>query len=289
MKKTHQEPMNLNDQIKNLISLNLEIGDKVYAKKILDNVSYYRLVKAYSITLKKDGKYIDGTSFENIVELYQFDVEFRHILFSLIENIEVRLRAVITNYFSLKYGNFGYENINNYDNKYGQQKVLNELHREIDRNKRSPFIKNFKENYEGGKIPLYAAMEVTSFGTLSKMYRNMKAEDKREIARKFDVDYTYLQSWIENLAYVRNICAHYGRLYGAKLTKSPALYKEYKAQNISNNMIFATILNLKILADEAYYEEFYNRLLEIIKKYKSVDLKNLGFVAGWDDLLNKSL
>jgi len=33
--------------------------------------------------------------------------------------------------------------------------------------------------------------------------------------------------WLESIFYVRNICAHYGRLYNAKLSKMPVLYKEY--------------------------------------------------------------
>lgn len=158
MKKSHQAPIDVDKQIENLISLGLHIEDKNYAKNVLSRVSYYRLIKAYSRTLKEDQKYIEGTTFEDIVDLYLFDMEFRHILFSLIEHIEVYLRAVITNYFSLKYGNFGYKDINNYKKKNLQINILNELDREIKRNKKSPFIRNFKENYKGGEIPLYAAI-----------------------------------------------------------------------------------------------------------------------------------
>ena len=147
MKKSHQAPIDVNEQIENLISLDLEIEDKDYAKSVLNRVSYYRLVKAYSITLKENGKYIDGTNFENIVDLYLFDMELRHILFSLIEHIEVYLRAVITNYFSLKYGNFGYKDLSNYKKKNFQKSTLKELEREIKRNKKSPFIHNFEKNY----------------------------------------------------------------------------------------------------------------------------------------------
>lgn len=281
MKKSHQAPIDVNEQMENLISLDLQIEDKDYAKSVLSRVSYYRIVKAYSITLKENGKYIEGTTFENIVDLYLFDMELRHILFSLIEHIEVYLRAVITNYFSLKYGNFGYKNLSNYKEKNYQIGILNELEKEINRNKKSPFIQNFKENYEGGEIPLYAAIEVASFGTLSKMYKNMKNDDKKAISTTFGVDYVYLESWIENLAYVRNICAHYGRLYGSKLTKTPKLYKEYLKKGVSNNTIFASILNLKVLAENEHYNEFYSKLSEIIDKYPLVDLKHLGFVNNW--------
>lgn len=285
MKKSHQAPIDLNEQIENLISLGLEIEDKGYAKSMLNRVSYYRLVKAYSITLKENGKYIEGTTFENIVDLYLFDMELRHILFSLIEHIEVYLRAVTTNNISLKYGNFGYKDLSNYKKKNFQKSTLKELEREIKRNKKSPFIHNFEKNYECGEIPFYAAIEVASFGTLSKMYKNMKNEDKKEIAKEFEVDYIYLESWIENLSYVRNICAHYGRLYGAKLTKTPKLYREYLRQGISNNTIFASIINLKILSNQEYFEKFYSDLLEIINKYPTVELKHLGFIEKWESIL----
>ncbi|MDR2558040.1 MAG: Abi family protein [Oscillospiraceae bacterium] len=86
---------------------------------------------------------------------------------------------------------------------------------------------NFNENYVGGKIPLYALVELFSFGTLSKFYKNMKNEDKKAVAAMYGINYIYFSSWIENIAYVRNICAHYGRLYNVKFTKSPQLYKEY--------------------------------------------------------------
>ena len=286
MKKSHQAPIDVNEQIENLISLDLQIGDKDYAKSVLNRVSYYRIIKAYSITLKENGKYIDGTTFENIVDLYLFDMELRHILFSLIEHIEVYLRAVITNYFSLKYGNFGYKDLSNYKKKNFQESAIKELEREIKRNKKSPFIQNFEKNYEGGEIPFYAAIEVASFGTLSKMYKNMENEDKKAIAKEFEVDYIYLESWIENLSYVRNICAHYGRLYGAKLTKTPKLYKEYLKQGISNNTIFASIINLKILAEDDYYDKFHSDLLEIINKYPLVELKHLGFIRNWQSIFN---
>lgn len=186
--------MSISKQIENLISLDLEIEDKNYAKSVLDRVSYYRIVKAHSITLKENGKYIDGTTFENIVDLYLFDMELRHILFSLMKHIEVHLRAVITNYFSLKHGNFRYKDLNNYNKKNFQKSTIKGLEREIKRNKKSPLINNFEKNYEGGEIPFYAAIEVASFGTISKMYKNMENDDKKEIAKEFEVDYIYLES-----------------------------------------------------------------------------------------------
>ena len=147
MKKTYQKPIDIDKQIENLKTINLEINDINYAKQVLKRISYYRLIKAYSITLKEKGK------FEDIVNLYKFDVELRHLIFIVIEYVEVALRAEITNHFSLKYGNFGYQEIANFDKEEEQKKVVNDLIKEINRNKRSPFIKNFKDNYKGGEVP----------------------------------------------------------------------------------------------------------------------------------------
>ena len=32
---------------------------------------------------------------------------------------------------------------------------------------------DFRENYEGGNLPIYALVEVFSFGTLSKFFKNI--------------------------------------------------------------------------------------------------------------------
>ncbi len=53
----------------------------------------------------------------------------------------------------------------------------------MDRNSKAAFVKNFKNNYESGKVPIYTLIELFSFGTLSKFYKNVKREDKKAIAK----------------------------------------------------------------------------------------------------------
>ncbi len=283
--KVHSNPISVEEQIKNLIDLGLIIDDLDYAKEVLEKISYYRLVKAYGSTFKSKGFYKDEIRFEDIVDLYKFNRELRYIILRVVEYIEISLRAQISNYFSLKYGNFGYEDLSNYYNEDEQRKVVSEIKRQIKINTKSPLIKNFKDGYEGGKVPLYAAIEVVSFGTLSKLYKNMKKEDKATISKYYGVKHSYFESYIENFAYIRNICAHYGRLYNELIPKSPQLLKKYRSQNISNNTLFATFLVFKIVVDEKIYEDFYNALVSLINKYQVVDLRRMGFPENWEDLL----
>ena len=287
--------ISIDEQIDNLKEIGLVIEDEKYAKEILNDISYFRLIKAYSLRLKpKNGVYNDGVKFEDITSLYFFNANLRHLLFPIIEIVEINLRCRLANYFSLTYGVLGYKDANNFVNPKFHGELMGDIEGEVKRNSRSPFISNFKENYENGDVPLYALVEVFSFGTLSKFYKNMKPEDKKAISKTFGVGYTYFESWIENIAYVRNMCAHYGRIYNAKMVKTPILYKQYNAANraekgkIPNNRFFATLLCIKhIIGGNSCWKEFINSLERLINYNEIVDIQTMGFPDDWGELLRE--
>ena len=287
--KQHQPSMTIDGQVENLKSLGLIINDEEYAKKILNDISYFRLVKAYSLGFKsKNGEYHDGVTFEQIVELYLFNANFRQITFAEIEKIEVNVRCRIANYFAETYGVLGYKEAVNFDDEEYHKMFIKDIKEEVGRNSKAPFVRNFRENYEGGELPIYALVEVFSFGTLSKFYKNMKNVDKKVVAKSFGIGYTYLESWLESISYVRNICAHYGRLYNAKLSKTPTLYKEYSQAGIGNNRIFGVLLCMKqILKSDKHWNLYVNQIELLIDKYEKVDVKTMGFPENWKELLGQ--
>ena len=176
--------------------------------------------------------------------------------------------------------------VDNFVNVKYHQEFLKDVHEEIRRNSKAPFVKNFRMNYAGGMLPIYALVEVFSFGTLSKFYKNMKNPDKKAIAKSFGIGYTYLESWLESISYVRNICAHYGRLYNAKLSKTPMLYKEYSEAGIGNNRIFGVLLCLKhILKNDNHWNMFVDKIEILFDKYENVDITTMGFKENWKALL----
>ncbi len=286
--KKHQAPMSIDEQVKNLKELGLIINNEEEVKEFLNDVSYFRLIKAYSIGLKKkNDKYNQGIKFETIKELYLFNCNFRQALFAQIEKVEINLRCRISNYFSCKYGNFGYEEASNFENAEYHSSFLVEINNEIDRNSKAAFVKNFRKNYETDKLPLYALIELFSFGMLSKFYKNMKKEDKKAIAQIYGVNYTYLESWIEHIAFVRNICAHYGRLYNVNLSKKPALYKQHIKQGVSNVRVFSTLICLSnLLAKDKHWKDFMDLIQILFDKYQNVKMELMGFPHNWKDFLN---
>lgn len=71
--KEQQSPLTVDEQIENLKSLKLEIPDEEFARGFLNDVSYFRFIKAYSLGLKpKNGNYYEGVTFDQLVELYRF-------------------------------------------------------------------------------------------------------------------------------------------------------------------------------------------------------------------------
>lgn len=285
--KKHQPPMTIDEQVENLKNIGLIVDDEEYAKKILNDISYFRLIKAYSLNLKsKNGCYNKQTAFKEIVDLYLFNSNFRQLIFPEIEKVEINVRCRLANFFAEQYGVLGYLQAENFSNENYHAQFLEDIKEEVRRNSKAPFVRNFKENYEGGNLPIYALVEVFSFGTLSKFYKNMLNKDKKAIAKIFGVGYTYFESWLESISYVRNICAHYGRIYNAKLSKTPILYKEYTQVGIGNNRIYGVLLCLKyLLKDDDHWNLFVDKIELLFDKYPCVQISTMGFPENWKVLL----
>lgn len=285
--KKHQPPMTIDEQVENLKNIGLIVDDEEYAKKILNDISYFRLIKAYSLNLKsKNGCYNKQTTFKEIVDLYLFNSNFRQLIFPEIEKVEINVRCRLANFFAEQYGVLGYLQAENFSNENYHAQFLEDIKEEVRRNSKAPFVRNFKENYEGGNLPIYALVEVFSFGTLSKFYKNMLNKDKKAIAKTFGVGYTYFESWLESISYVRNICVHYGRIYNAKLSKTPILYKEYTQVGIGNNRIYGVLLCLKyLLKDDDHWNLFVDKIELLFDKYPCVQISTMGFPENWKVLL----
>ena len=101
-----------------------------------------------------------------------------------------------------------------------------------------------------------------------------------------NIGYTYYESWIESISYVRNICAHYGRIYNAKLAKKPILYKQYTEAGIDNNRIFAVLLCIShIIEKDAHWIGFLEDAENLIDTYSNIDIGSMGFPEDWKTYL----
>ena len=64
------------------------------------------------------------------------------------------------------------------------------------------------------------------------------------------------------------------------------LYKEYSEEGIGNNRIFGVLLCLKqLLKTDSHWNIFVEKIELLFEKYKSVDIKTMGFQENWKELL----
>ena len=95
----------------------MQISDYDSAKSILQQTNYYWL-SAYSLGLRDESNnFIQGSSIEQLYRIYDFDEELRHLLFSLIEPVKIKLRSEIAYHLGTKYGNVAHLNFNLFKNE----------------------------------------------------------------------------------------------------------------------------------------------------------------------------
>lgn len=262
------------------------VADENFAIRQLKRINYYRFT-AYFLPFKKDNDtYIDGTSFDTVFRIYEFDRKLRGLLLSICEQIELMLRTRIAYYHSEKYGALGYLNTENFNNRHNHDKFIEKCEKEIKQNENKPFVQHHIEKYDS-KFPLWVIIELFSMGDLSFFFSDMRTADKKSIARNvFNTTHYNVSSWLFCLTILRNHCAHYARLYNARFGTVPVTPNKLNYQ--LKDSIFDYIMALKFLYPDVI--EWQNvclvNLYALIEEYQGViDMKRIGFPENWKELL----
>ena len=284
--KSVKNPATIKDQIEKLISRGCVIEDEKRAKFVLSNINYYRLVHYFSVFLDKNGKYKDGTTFEKVMRVYDFDRLLRSLLLTALEEVEISMRAHVSNYHALKYGALGYLNESTFDFHHNHKYFVSKIDRLVESNTGEALVTHHMKKY-GGAFPLWVIMELFSFGMLNTFYADLKVDDKKAIADKaFDTTYRCVEDWLYCLSDLRNDCAHYTRLYAKPLENSPKQPGDYHRP--LTNTVYDHILILKRLypRDDAWRNTFLMRLEMLIMEYSdAIELEHLGFPENWREEL----
>jgi abortive infection bacteriophage resistance protein len=284
-KEEVKKPATYKEQIEILESKGLIINDKEEAEKILKRINYYRF-KAYTLSLISKGKFYNNVTFEKIYSLYEFDRRLRTLIMDMLENIEIAFRTHTAYTHSIKYGALGYKEYNNFYNKNFHTAMIKDIEKEVKRSKEI-FIEHNCFKYKD--LAFWIAIEILPFGSLSKIFRNLKPEDRKHIANTYypGIPYSYIQSWLQVLSATRNICAHYGRLYNRDFNNPPKLHDKDKKKVPNDNKLFANIYIMKRLCPERrLWRSFLLNLQALILQYENaIKLELIGFPQNWEHVL----
>ena len=216
----------LDDQVSLMRSRGVVIVDEVKAKEYLADIGYYRLgfySYPFEITYPQLGRrrrhdVRPGTTIEDIVALYYFDLDLRTLLNRYLSRIEVSLRTTIIYELSMKYSPDSTWFVNP---AVMEASFISSFNREVYSHLRSkPTIKRHHDKYYGPYAPAWKTIEFMTMGNLEILYdRLILNADKRLISTKYNEPaITTFKSYLSAIREVRNACAHGNVLYGLRLS-----------------------------------------------------------------------
>ena len=289
--KYQKQPLTFEEQADLIISRGLTVDNRDKLTKILQTVNYYRL-SAYWYPFKQADESLQaGTTFDKIWKRYVFDRQLRLLVMDAIERVEIAVRTSMVNIFSLKYGASGYLDITNFSAKYNpqsHQRFLNELKRNTDRSSEE-FVRHFKNRYdEESDLPLWMISELMTFGNMFSMFRGMEKYLQKELAITYNIPSMVLESWLQTLNYVRNLCAHHARLWNRELAIKPFIpyankYPDWHSPVvIQKHRIFSVLTLLQyMLSFVAPNSQWKCRLEQLLKNYNDIPIVLMGFPENW--------
>lgn len=202
-------------QVSLLMSRGLAVADKEIAAQFLSRVNYYRL-SGYAIPFLADREHFNpGAEFDDLVAVYRFDRVLRDLLFEALEAAELAYRAVLARKLSEVAGSLGYRDAANFRNASEFAVQLKHFDKTIAESAERCMV-HFKNNYGNDQIPIWALVEVETFGPVTKLYENAVAPIQSEIARSYAIGASPLRSYLQHLRVLRNFCAHHARLIGRR-------------------------------------------------------------------------
>ncbi|MBW8048808.1 MAG: Abi family protein [Cytophagales bacterium] len=295
--KYNKPTITIAQQIAQLKSRDLIIADEPGAEYFLQNVSYYRLAGYWWPMLadKVLHTFKPNSTFENIIAIYNFDRELRLLLFGVIERIEIAFRTKLIYHLSHEVSPWWFEDVFLFKNAVEHTKTLTSLDRELQQTREIFITEHYKKYHtDTRRPPSWKTLEVVSFGVISKFYGNLLSTiaSKDAIAAELGtVNHTFLPSWLQSIAQIRNICAHHGRLWNKHLPGRPKLLPKPPKPWIANvppateyYMLYVHLCCMKYLMNIINPgNRFTKHLVDLMTKYPNIDPNALGLKPNWQN------
>jgi len=285
--------IDLDAQIALLRGRGLVISDEARARHYLQFIGYYRLAGyslPFQINYNADGshRFLDGVSFDDVLDLYVFDRKLRLAVMDALARIEVAFRAVLSQTMSERHNPNWYMDAGLFVPKYRHDKFLEVLKKDIgdDPSKaavRQTFIQHYYDKYDDPPLPpSWMVFEVLSFGTVSQVFKNLLRDHQKPIGKTFGLDGTVLASWLHAITYLRNLAAHHQRLWNRAYTIKPIVAKQYAADLTDPSRFYAQAVMIEVLLTVVSPDTRWGeRLAALLAEHPKVRADRLGFPADW--------
>ncbi len=147
---------------------------------------------------------VPGTSFDDIIALYEFDKKLRLLVLEAVFEVEVYAKAKVCHALG-RISPISYENSSLFLNNYCYDEWMIRQEGDIAKNEKNAAVSHYEVQY--GKMPIWVASEVWSFGTLVYLYGYLLEKYQSQIAKSLRVGVSegkHLRSHLKVFNFVRN-------------------------------------------------------------------------------------
>ncbi len=292
----------LTDQLGILKSRGLVVSDEPFALHCLEHHNYYRL-SAYRFPFTVQGdpdSFIPGTTFDQLWDLYHFDRTLRQFVLEAVKRVEISVRSRLAYEIGHQLGPLAYLESKHFSNQLIHERTLSRLHSEMERNKKEPFIKHHRHVLKMKWPPIWAVVEIASFGVLSNLLGQLSPPSLRQsIANTYQLDEKTFCSLLHHLSVMRNTAAHHSRIWNRRFVvtfqlpkKKPAhLWANFhiappsasKSSQKRESKIYNTLVLLvhlmRIIEPTSHWPQ---RLVDHIKTLDPTLTPDMDFPADWE-------
>lgn len=301
-------PLPLDELVDRLSNRGLDIPDPGRSERHLRHIGYYRL-SPYTIPFQQgepDHLFREGTTFDDVLDLYVFDRALRLLVMDALERVEVAVRAALTDHMANTYNDPHWYMDAAHFRHPGRHAGLLQIVRSTcdERLRGSPdagedslvhrsALEHYLTTYGSPELPpSWLMVETLTIGQLSGVYRNLaQRADRTAIAKSIGLTATVLESWMLTYVRVRNICAHHGRLWNVGLGVYPAIPTTSKISWLkdsdalparSRKRLYPVLVSLQSVLDSVSpHSSWAQRLYELLRTRPAMNLAGAGIPVAW--------
>ena len=299
----NQKPRTIQEQLTRLKEKGMVFNDERTASSCLARISYFRL-KYYWVDMldMSTDHFVGDANFNTIIERYEFDKKLRNILFGAIEILEVGLRTKFITTLSLATDTgLWYLDNSLFDNQQFHTNLVLDMKYEFNRNS-DPFVRQYIAEHpnwninslDGDNPDAWMIFETATFGTLSKMYKNLLNQSplKSRIANELGLySARELSSWLEAISVLRNIIAHHSRIWYKIFSKKPTNINRHRDKWMLSSLTehqrkraFGVISCLLYLCNAINPENTIKQdIKNLFDSYPNIPIFMIGFTRGWEE------
>lgn len=305
------------EQVDLLRQRGMTIDDPQHIEEMLSKIGYYRL-SGYWYPFrcfdgqKRTDRFLDGTTFDQVLALYDLDRRLKLLVLDAVERIEIVMRVRV-GYTLGKRHPYAHLDPKYLDGRFTRSqgsgkpsKHATWIKRVTEAQNRSTedFVQHFRDRYDG-RLPVWVATEIMDFGLLSYLYEGAMRNDRDSIARGLNIldsrgngNGAALHNWMRVLNYLRNVCAHHSRLWNRNMTVQLApkhlkpirlLSHIVSAESNTVDRVYGGLCVLGFLTrqivPEAQWCEELRATVELGLKSTERNSKEMGFPGDWVEQL----